>query len=164
MIVPYLESVKLSYDYGQPWNALANKPFERCAGLFCWDQAPRPGEEMSTTVFGIVGPGALFDESRTERLQIDESTGDLICAIEVRNSGVHWMQPGDLDYRELIALERAGKLDLGIIDGGFAVLFLNGGSWRLRADTPREKLIKFMTIDEAKQFDAEEVLGEYRVR
>lgn len=119
------------------------------------------GHELDTNAVGIQGPGAFLDDERTERLHADH---DLIIVIEVRNSGVHWMEPGDLDYRELVERERSGDLTLGVMDDGFCVLFLDGRAWRLRADLPRDVLLKFMTVDGANANDAEQLLGPYRIQ
>lgn len=72
------------------------------------------------------------------------------------------MEPRDLDYRELVERERAGDLKLGALEDSIGVVFLDGRAWRLRADAPRDVLLKFMTVEGAKAHDAEESLGPYR--
>jgi hypothetical protein len=157
-ILPYMESMRGGprFDRTTPWDSPQNAGLR---GLKPWYYVADSGAEFTTKVFGIKGPGAFFDEARTQPLHADH---DLIIVIEVRNSSVHWMQPGDLDYRELITLEQSGKLQLGVVDGGFSVLFLSGRAWRLRADTPRDLLLKFMAVDGANAHDAEELLGPFR--
>jgi hypothetical protein len=145
------------------WNAPENVPM---GPAFChylvWDDDALAGNELDINAVGITGPDAAFDAARTSRLEIGDPARDLIILIEVRNSGIHWMEPGDLDYRELIARERSGKLTLGVMDGSFCVAFVNGRVLRLRSDTPRELLLKFMTVDGANAHDAEELFEPYR--
>lgn len=165
LILPFYESSRDRFNFQSPWNAPANAKLGGVYRVaFAWDETAEPNEALNTNVLGIAGPGALFDDSRRSLLEFGEGSRDLIVLIEVRNSGIHWMQPGDLDYRELVELERNGKLRLGVMDDGFCVLFLDGRAWRLRADTPRDLLLKFMTVEGAKANDAEELLGPYRMQ
>lgn len=165
IVLPYYESMGPGprYDYSQPWDSTTNAQFGRFAyRAYRWDPAQGAGHDLHTNVVGIQGPDALFDDGRTTPIEISPAIEDLIILIEVRDSGIHWMEPRDLDYRELIERERKGALKLGVMDDGFCVLFLDGRVWRLRADTPRDLLLKFMTIEGAKRHDAEQVLGAHR--
>jgi hypothetical protein len=47
---------------------------------------------------------------------------------------------------------------LGSLDDDFCVIFLDGDVWRLRADTPRDRLVQLMTIDGAAANDRDELL------
>jgi len=165
LILPFYESMGPGprYDYSQAWDSAANAHFGQLAHMaYVWEPAPRAGHELDTNALGIQGPGAIFDDERATPIEISPATADLIIAIEVRDSGIHWLEPRDLDYRELIERERKGDLKLGAVESSIGVLFLDGRAWRLRADTPRDLLLTFMTIEGAQRHDAEQVLGAHR--
>ncbi len=160
-LAPLIDYNETDYDYRQAWDSPRNQLLgKRRSRRYCWDDAPQAGQELTTNVLGIVGPGAAFDSERSEALTLRDDLADLICAIEVRNSGIHWMQPRDLDYRELTS----NVPQLGTFDDSFHVIFLDGKVWRLRADTPRDRLVLLMTIDGARANDRDELLEPFHTR
>jgi len=162
MLAPFIRYSGTEYDYSREWNSLENQRLSRPhSDVFCWDLTPGPGRESSTNVLGIVGPGAAFDSER-ESLILSAGLEDLICAIEVRDSHVRWMQPADLDYRDF-AKASAGGPRLGTSEEGFCVIFLDGSVWLLRGDTPRDLLVRLMTIDGASVHDRDVLLEKFRV-
>jgi hypothetical protein len=164
MVVPHCESTELEFDRTQPWNSPTNLRF---GGIFqhrfVWEFNPRPGDEFNTNVLGIAGPGAMLDNARVVPIKIAKETEDMFLLIEVRDTGIHWMEPGDLDYRDIIERERNGSLTLGVFDDSFCVALADGSAWRLRSDTPRDLLLKFMTLEGARAHDAEKLLRPYRL-
>ncbi|MCH7728410.1 MAG: hypothetical protein IH991_18320 [Planctomycetes bacterium] len=65
-----------------------------------------------------------------------------------------WAAPGDLPISEVTASILEG------FDGdGVHVLFADGSVWFVPKDTDFEDLKKFFTIEGAKKFDREQVLG-----
>ena len=75
------------------------------------------------------------------------------------------MQPGDIQLDEL----SAGNWKSGIgtlepnLSEGFIVAFVDGAVWCIRNDVPREAISKFFTLESAKRYDREEVLGPYAI-
>jgi hypothetical protein len=158
-LAPLIDYSEADYDYRETWDSPRNQLLgKRRSAIYCWDDAPSVGQEFSTNVLGIVGPGAAFDPRRNEPLNLRDDLADLICAIEVRNSDIHWMEPRDLDYRDLSSNSTAKVPQFGSLDDDFCVIFLDGEVWRLRADTPRERLVLLMTIDGAAANDRDALL------
>jgi hypothetical protein len=75
------------------------------------------------------------------------------------------MQPGDFDIRTMP--QEINRHQDGCISGctatGFHVIFADGAVWVLAHSTPFDELKKFFTIESAKRFDREEVLGPHQV-
>ncbi|MDZ4784027.1 MAG: hypothetical protein SGJ19_27580 [Planctomycetia bacterium] len=161
-LAPLIDYSEADYDYREAWNSPRNQLLGQQRNLvYCWDESPHAGQEHSTNVLGIVGPGAAFDPQRSEPLTLRADLADLICAIEVRNSDIPWMQPRDLDYRNLLASDPGRVPQLGASDESFCVIFLDGKVWRLRTDTPRDRLVQLMTIDGAIENDRDALLEHF---
>jgi len=142
-----------------PWDSPANKPL-RDAVWVVFSQRPR-GKLAQTNVRAITGPCTAFDEGRPWAM--DELPADTILLAEVRDSGIHWMQPGDLDIRTMPRKIGDPQGISGVVRGGFHVGFADLSVWCLRDDTPFAAVEKFFTIEGAAAHDRESVLGPYRL-
>ena len=119
----------------------------------------------TTRIFAITGPGTAFGDNETELPRsIKDLDVDTILIVEVRNSGTHWMEPGDFDIRTMPQTINAadGKGISSIHRTGFHVGFADGEVWYLRNDCPFAELSKFFTIAGAKAHDRQTCLGPYR--
>ncbi|MEK6250060.1 MAG: hypothetical protein N2C12_17885 [Planctomycetales bacterium] len=116
-----------------------------------------------TNVSVVTGPDTPFDESRTQDLK--EMDEDTIILVEVRDSGVHWAQPWDLDLRTMPSEINPtnGTGISGNFDGGFFVGFADGKVWFLDNDIPFDQLKPFLTLSGARELDREEVLEPYKI-
>lgn len=159
----------LYYDLRFAWDAPENAQLrEGVRGIYCLDQITlrsvcerllRWNEHPSyaTNVFAITGPGTAFDEENV--IALWEIPDDTILLMEVQNSGVHWMQPGDFDIRDMAA--SIPEQGFGGHRKGFHVGFADGQVWLIGNDVPFELLRKFFTIDGAQRLDRDTVLGPY---
>lgn len=145
-----------THDFDRYWfdpvyyqAACAPSPFYCLAGQ-------RPEGSLDTNIVAIVGPGTAFDGSDCSLQDLDKDT---ILLIEVAKSGVHWMEPGDLDVRRVPA-----TIAQGIDGSGVHVGFADGEVWFLERDVPVDDLRVFFSVEGAKQSDREDVLGEYCIR
>lgn len=150
--------------YGPPYSrAVYGRPFSY----------PR---DKHTRMVAIVGPGTAWGDGTTEPLSLprgplsarpeDDNTipDDAIIIVESANSGIHWMEPRDFDIRTMPRTINAPD-GSGISSDnriGFCVLFADGDAWTISHDVPFEELEKFFTVNGAKQYDRNEVLGPYR--
>jgi prepilin-type processing-associated H-X9-DG protein len=155
-VVPYVEAFMRGIDFDARWDDPANEWFASLPLIiYCW----LPNEELPrclhTNVGAITGPGTAFDANRPRRLS--EMDSDTVLAIEMADFDKHWMEPGDLRVDEV-----PESIVKGVDGEGVHVLFADGSVWFLGADVPLEDLKKFFTIDGAKQYDRQEVLGPYR--
>lgn len=99
-------------------------------------------------------PTQRFDASQQHSLR--DLPSDLIVLVEVWETGIHWLEPRDIDVRQLRQLPLNGP------DGtGCLVLFADGTLALLDANTPLDLVHTFCTISGAKSADRGELLGEH---
>lgn len=149
-------------DFGESWNSYANQYWRPIALFFSSDLR----ERTKTCVFAIIGPDTPFGDGASEAPHsTNELDSDTILLVEVRNSGVHWMEPGDFDLRTLPHTINApdGRGISGEHAGGFFVAFADGEAWFLSNDVPFDELAKFFTITGAKANDRNVVLKPYEL-
>jgi hypothetical protein len=125
------------------------------------DGTSPPKTEDATTILAITGPGTIFGEGTPMRL--DDAPGSAIVLVESRNSGVHWMAPGDLDIRTMPQTinDPEGRGISGETALGFHIAFADGEVWLLSYDTPFAELSKFFLADNARHLDRDAILGKY---
>jgi hypothetical protein len=105
----------------------------------------------------ITGAGTAFDGD--QQYGIPDLPPGTILAIEIKDSGVYWAEPGDLEVSNIPESITAG------IDGdGVHVLFADCTVWFLKKELPLDDLEKFFTVESARQFDRDQVLGPYADR
>jgi hypothetical protein len=124
---------------------------------YCFDEGEGLLANSETNVVAITGPGTAFDGDRT--YPVADLAADTIVAIEIKDSGFLWPEPGDLDIHEI-----PESITGGIDGDGVHVLFADGAVWFLRNEVPLENLKKFFTVEGAKRFDREQLLGLYARR
>lgn len=151
LILPYME-MTYNLGEGQRWDDPESRWLARRPNYaFCWfPESASPGN-LETNVVAIVGPGTVFDAVATGGA--DNLVGDAILAVEIAHSGFYWTEPGDLPVDE------AGPSLMQGVDGeGLQVLFADGSTAFVPAETPFEDLKKFFTVEGAKRYDRNEVL------
>ena len=154
---PFLEAIMMDIDFSEPWDSPKHRWLaERAMPIFCWFDTDS-AQPAHTSGMAVAGRGTAFDESR--RVALADLDGDTILLVEVAHSGVHWMQPGDIDVDRL-----PESLAEGVDGRGISVLFSDGAIWHLKPDVPLDELKKFFTIKGAKQFDREQVLAPYAMK
>jgi hypothetical protein len=154
-ILPYVESHMIGIDYSKRWDDAANRWLSRTPSqAYCFSENGASPERLRTNVVAITGPGTAFDGD--EGLRYEDLDFDMILAIEVAHSDYHWMEPGDLHIDEV-----RESVTRGFDGDGVHVLFASGEVCFLRRDVPLADLKKFFTIEGAKRYDREEVLGPY---
>jgi hypothetical protein len=158
-IQPFLESSSWSRSFLSPWNAPVNRqPASVKYDVYCWDQSnPSP----HTSAFGVTGKDTMFDGTRRTYQDV---SGDLIVVIEVRDSKIHWMQPGDYKVADLLAYQgKIGDHLHGLLRDRLHVLFADGTVWALDANAPIAELQPFLTITGAKSHDRDQLLAPHKV-
>ena len=147
----------LGIDFGDRWDdpvnrwLIADRAQQR---WYCYSRNRDFPENHNTNVVAVTGPGTVFEESR--HYTLTEVDSDTILAIEVADFDVHWAEPGDLRIDDL-----PGSFPSGVDDNGFFVLFADGSVAFLSARVPLEVLAKFFTVEGARQYDRDEMLGPF---
>jgi hypothetical protein len=161
-LLPYLGKHGRPVYFDQPWKSDDNQKWAKWkAWYYCYD-ADDSFTVLNTGVVAVVGSGTAFEKGKTLRLR--DLDGDTILIVESRNSGLHWMEPGDLDIRDLpVRIGPANKRSIwGNTSLGVMVGFADQEVWFLRNDTPMDVLKVFFTVQGAKQNDRD-VLQKYRI-
>lgn len=119
-------------------------------------------------LLGITGPGTAFGDGRehpSTSMVHAGPTSDAIIAVEVRDSGVKWMEPRDFDIRTMPRTVNSpdGRGISSRYRRGFHVCFLDGDVWFLSHDVPFTELERFFMLDGAAQNDRESILAVYRL-
>ncbi len=174
-IAPFTDMHMLGLEWNElPWTDEANATWRGASNPFAhlgWKGRlgdPRnPADIPSTTqLLAITGPNTAFGDGKDELPRaIEDVESDTIIVVETRNSGLHWMQPGDFDIRNMPRTINAkdGKGISSIHPSGFHVLFADGAVWLLSHETPFEDLEKFFTIKGAKKHDRRTLLKKFRL-
>lgn len=155
------------WDPSSAWNDPANRRMAEYPWQFCYDglvkwRAPK-NYSRKTCMMAITGPGTPLGDGNEPPKSLRDLDGDTILVVEVRDSGIHWMAPGDLDIRTMPRAIKAadGQGISSRYPGGFHVLLADWRIWFVSQDVPFEKLEKFFTVEGARKYDAAELLGPY---
>lgn len=147
-------------DYDAAWYAPGNYAFvdsdlEDCGVVcYCFFRGKRFPAGFDTNVAAVTGPGTAFDVRRVRPADLPD---DLIVFVEIKDSGVHWMEPGgDLDVRAV-----PSSITKGLKGQGLFVAFADGEVWFLTSNVPLENLKQFLTIDGAAKCDRKVLLLPY---
>jgi len=160
-----------SWDRSQPWDSPANKAIRDFPWRYCYDAFGKGDWQIptkfspETNMLAITGPGTAFGGPDEAPRSLGEIDRDTVLVVEVRNSGIHWMEPGDYDVRTMPHTINAkdGRGISSRYPGGFHVLFADEEVWFLSNKVPFELLARFFTVDGAKQFDREQVLTPFLI-
>lgn len=114
-----------------------------------------------TSVMAVVGPGTAFD--RRDELLPRELPKDCILLFEVFQKQIHWMQPGDIDIRTLSSTIVDTIHPSSDLPDGFCVGFADRSVWRVRKDTPFDRLSILCDVDKARSHSRDDILGQYRI-
>lgn len=138
LVLPELgaQDVYDRYDFDQPWNSPHNLALADGSpsgmSLFCpLYHCPSDGDSdrLDTSYVMVVGRQA-FSEGPTGRSLDDLADGSshTIAIVEVSRSGIHWMEPRDLNFDEVsfkindpngkgVRSEHPGGINVGFADG-----------------------------------------------
>ena len=163
------------WDISQPWDSPANRPMTDLAAWYGYDGmatqtwSPRyvvsRGTSQRTNMLAITGPGTAFGSDGQTPRRLDDLDPDTILLVEVRDSGIHWMEPGDFDIRTMPhGIDAAeGRRPSSRHRGGFHVLFADGQVWQIAGHVPFAALKKFFTAAGAAKHDRQRELAPHVV-
>jgi len=109
LILPYLERQDLyeAYRFDEPWGGPNNRKLHaHSLNVFCCAKEGEPLGAPNTSYVLLTGPQTLFQGSRSPKLSpLSEQAGKTLLAVEVPDSGIHWMEPRDVTlqaYRTIV--------------------------------------------------------------
>jgi hypothetical protein len=158
-------AIRLSGYADQPWNSPLNQASnDHEHGRLLYSVRDSSFPSKYTQIFALIGPGTAFSEFEVGNgLATAKAEPDAILLLDSKNELIHWMQPGDIDYRPLAwSLNVTGFGDLAPnYPDGFLVAFVDGAVWWIRKDVPHDVLSPFFTIEGAQQHDRDKELAPY---
>jgi len=131
LILPFMEQQALyeEYDFDEPWNGPNNRRFLDVAIPTYRCPSDDSGKVAITNYLAIVGPGTAWPGSSTVKdADVVDGPSDTIHVVEVRNSGIHWIEPRDLGAAVLVPAinpKKGGAISSGHREGA-NVLFCDG--------------------------------------
>lgn len=165
-ILPYMGVNQYGRQYyGSDWTASINQPIRSSQNVpYCIESTDKGGD---TNIHAIAGIDTAFEHHNYPGFstrKFDEIPGWLILFMEMSQSKVHWMQPGDYEVDELL-VANGHLVDTvrGVLSDRIHVMFANGEVWALSPETPMTAIYPFLTITSAKTANREELLAPYRV-
>jgi prepilin-type processing-associated H-X9-DG protein len=153
-LLGYMDDFALAskYRWSEPWNGPHNsKLAERPLGfLHCPDDSAPPTE---TSYMVVVGPRTAFPGSNSrslEEIEKGDGTSNTILSVEVRESGVNWMQPRDVKFEDAIrGINPRGVLGISSShEGVVMVCFADGHAVPISVDTSPQVLKQLLQIDD----------------
>jgi hypothetical protein len=163
LILPELDSANLlaGYDFRKPWNAPGNHQLSPVGSYIYHCPAESADVPATTTSYlAVVGPGTAWPGSEPTRFEeFGDGASNSILVVEVLNSGIHWMEPRDLDIRDT-PLTINAESGLGISSrhvGGACVLFADGTVRVLPSDLAAETLRSLLLINDGQPVDPDDL-------
>jgi hypothetical protein len=134
--------------------------------LFCLeDLSDIPRDERYTRIVAVDGEGSAYNQILDEGWgDIFDRAPDAILLVEVVDSKIPWMAPGDYNPHDgSIAGKPSSRMAIGANwpPEGFLVAFVDGSIWILEEATPRNVLARFLTVSEATKYNRDAVLSPY---
>ena len=158
LILPYLEQTNLyeQYDFSEPWDGPNNSLLHNhVVSLF---GCPSDTSTANNTNYvAVVGPDTAWPGAEGRSIeQIKDGTTNTILVVEVHDSGIHWMEPRDLDFATASTTINQGPPGRMISSnhGPLAnVAFADGSVRFLSDDTPGATVRAMLTVDGGEEVD-----------
>jgi hypothetical protein len=164
LLLPFVEREKLykQYRFDEPWDGPNNGSLAaRHPQILCYD-CPSEYPAPMTSYVAVVGPGTAWHGAKPRCF--DDFADGLDCTImvvEVANSGIHWMEPRDLDFATLPMVVNPPEGFLGIsgnhVFKGANVAFADFSVRFLKEDLPAQTLRALLTIDGGEKVNLDEL-------
>ncbi len=146
------------YHRDEPWDSANNHQISKVQ-MLVWECPSDPqvfDHPTNTSYVAIVGPHAAWRAgSGVKRGEIKDSSADTILLVEMKNSGISWAEPRDLDLDHLPpGITKQNLLhSLSNHAGGVNVLFADGSVRFIREDIPWKGFEAMLTIDGGEKVD-----------
>jgi hypothetical protein len=150
LILPYLDERPLheQYRFDEPWNGPSNSQLtSRVPSVY---QCPTDVHERAepqpwTSYVAVIGPRTCWSgETPLVRDDITDRPDRTIHVVEVRASGIHWMEPRDLNVAQMARSinPESGQGTSSAHKAGAHVLRADGSAWFLSAEETRPEDVR----------------------
>jgi hypothetical protein len=156
LILPYMEHKGLytRYNFNEPWNGPNNSRLHReVVHEFCCPSRSRQ-ESTETSYVAVVDPQTAWPREKAIGFSsVTDGNSNTILVVEMAKSGIHWMEPRDLQMAEIpIAVNQKGSRGISSEHANVALaLFADGHTAALTYNTPAEIIRRLLTIADGEQ-------------
>jgi len=113
-------------------------------------ECPRSAANGESNYVAVTGPKTMWPgDKSTKCSDIKDGTFNTIMLVEVHNSGIHWMEPRDLEMPEMsmaVNSPNGAGISSGHLGGWAHVVFASGQTKVLKNDTSPKALRAALTI------------------
>jgi hypothetical protein len=112
LILPYLEHRQLyaRYNFNEPWNGPNNRLLANQIGDVFRCRTDNPAKPAETSYVAVVGPRTIWPGAKCVTFgDIPDGATKTVLVVEVGGSGIHWMEPRDLDMSALKLAARPAR-------------------------------------------------------
>jgi hypothetical protein len=151
LILPFIEQRQLyeKYRFDEPWDGPNNsKLHNEIVSVFCCPSRSDKQPRTETSYVVVVGSQTLWPGTKATKLSdVTDGTSNTIMAVEVANSGIHWMEPRDLHIVQMpLAINPPRGQGISSYHPNTAwAVFADGHTAALRTDTPPKTLHALLT-------------------
>jgi hypothetical protein len=168
LLLPFLDQSALyeQYRFDEPWDGPHNSQLHATPMPVLACPSDRSSKARNTSYLAVVGSKAAWlGEQPAGAADFPDGMESTILVVEVADSGIHWMEPRDLNYDDMSFKlnDRAsrsisshhtkpGEGDLGVWPWTKTVpyahvAFADGWAKRIRGDTPPETIRALLTTN-----------------
>jgi len=105
LLLPYLERRDLydHYDFSEPWDGPNNSKLHgEIIRIYSCPSHPTTQPRTDTSYVAVVGPQTMWPATKATKLDdLTDGATNTLMVVEIANSGIHWMEPRDLDFSQL---------------------------------------------------------------
>ena len=104
LILPFVEHADIyaQYNFDEPWDGPSNRRLLSMKVPSVFRCPEDSGSPTATSYVAVVGPQTMWPGSACLKLgDIADGTSNTLMVVEIANSGVHWMEPRDLEFADL---------------------------------------------------------------
>lgn len=168
LILPYIEQQEIydQYKFDEPWNSPHNLALSEKAHTAYFHCPSGPHENSPITDYVVVvGEGTAFPGSRSTSMDdFQDGLEDTILIVEIANSDIHWMEPGDLDFRTMsFAIDDRSRPSISSPHpcGPGAIFAESMPTYRLHASLSPASIKAMLTISGGEAFHKDEHLERF---
>jgi hypothetical protein len=143
LLLPYLgeETLWESFELDEPWDSESNQTWHDVPLSMYQCPADSSGSPTDTNYVMIVGGEGLFDGGEPHKaVDVSDGVSQTILLVEVTGSGIHWMEPEDLQWDEIDFTINGSKSIRSEHEGGAHVMMCDGMVEFIAEDTPADQV------------------------
>lgn len=116
LLLPFLDQGPLyeEYDFDEPWNGPSNrKLLSQMPKVYaCPSGSARNGRDEATSYIAVVGPETAWSKlGGREFSEFKDGLSNTIVIVELKSSGIPWMEPRDLGFDDALPILASDDLE-----------------------------------------------------